>query len=201
MKTLFIPARSKLKLNKQEISKFKFPKNLAIFYSIQYEAQAKEIQQILSKSYNITAFAQVLGCSKPKILKSTQAIILISDGQFHATSLALETNLPVYLINRTITKIPEAKIKELQKKSKGAYINYLNSEKVGILVSTKPGQQNLARAIQLKKELNKKSYILIGNNLNPSQFENFGLRSYINTACPRLAFDNSKIVNMDDIKS
>ena len=99
MKTLFIPAKTKYKINKSKIlliSK-KLPKNIAIAYSIQYQEQAMEIKQLLSSSHNITKFIQVLGCSKPVIAKNTQAILLIGDGRFHATSLALETKLPVYI--------------------------------------------------------------------------------------------------------
>ena len=38
------------------------------------------------------------------------------------------------------------------------------------------------------------------NALNLSEIENFKLNSWVNTACPGLAFDNGNIVNSDDIK-
>ncbi len=203
MKTLFIPAYSKLKVNKSEISKLKLPKNIALLYSIQYEQQAEEIKKILQPKYNITAFSQVLGCSKPKLPRTTKAILLIGDGRFHAVSLALETNLPTYIYNRALTRIPEKEIKQMNQRKKATYVNYLNSDKIGILVSTKPGQQNLASARAFKKTLkNKTPYILIGNNLNTKEFENFpDIQSWVNTACPRLTFDSSGIVNLSEIKS
>ena len=203
MKTLFIPAKSKTQLNQKEFSKLKFPKNLALFYSIQYETQAKEIKEILSKSYNVTTFSQVLGCSKPKIPKSTKAVLLIGNGKFHVISLAIETNLPIYIYDlHKLNKISEKEIQKFQKKSKGAYLNYLKANKVGILISTKQGQQNFKRAIDFKKQLkNKSSYLFIENNLNPSEFENFPqIQSWVNTACPRLSFDNKGIINLGDIK-
>ncbi|MBU2104542.1 MAG: 2-(3-amino-3-carboxypropyl)histidine synthase subunit, partial [Nanoarchaeota archaeon] len=85
MKTLFIPAKSKSEVDKskiKEISK-KLPRNIAIVYSVQYEKQAKEISEILSRDHIITQFKQVLGCSSPKFQK-TQAVLLIGDGKFHA---------------------------------------------------------------------------------------------------------------------
>ncbi|MDO8528653.1 MAG: diphthamide synthesis protein [Nanoarchaeota archaeon] len=206
MKTLFIPAKIKSNVNEKaidEISK-KLPKNLAIVYSIQYQDAAKEIKEILSSNGNheITSFLQVLGCSKPNFQKSTKAILLIGSGRFHAVSLAMETNLPVYVLyNNSMSEISDKEIESLKTKKKAAYLKFLNSENVGILVSTKPGQENLKRALELKKSSimkNKKAYILIGNNLSPSEFENFNLGSWVNTACPRLDFDAS-VVNMGDI--
>jgi len=50
MKTLFIPAISKQKLNKKNLSQIaKLPKDIALCYSIQYKEIAKEVKEILSK--------------------------------------------------------------------------------------------------------------------------------------------------------
>ena len=84
----------------------------------------------------------------------------------------------------------------LKKKRKASYLNYLNADKIGVLVSLKPGQQKLSIAISLLNKLkNKKSYIFLCNNINTSEFENFGIDAWINTACPRMDFDNPKIIN------
>jgi 2-(3-amino-3-carboxypropyl)histidine synthase len=203
METLFIPAKSKLKLNKkkvEEISK-KLPENIAIAYSIQYEDLALETKDILSKHHKITKSIQVLGCSKPNLPKNTQAILLISSGKFHAISLASETKLPVYILeHNNFSKVSDKEINEIKKKQKVAYMKFLHADKVGILVSTKSGQQNLKRAIEISKKIkNKKSYLFISNNVNISEFENFGLNSWINTACPRLDMENNSIINMDKL--
>ena len=201
MKTLFIPAKSKTKLDKSVINKIskKLPKNIAITYSIQYQIQAKGIKQILQQNHKITSFIQVLGCSRPKFPKNTRAILLISDGKFHATSLAYETTLPTYLLeNNKLNKISHKDIENMKKKQKSAYVRFLNSKKVGVLVSTKSGQQRLKKALDFKKRLkDKESYLFICNNIDTSEFENFGLDSWVNTACSRLDMDNNKIVNIN----
>jgi 2-(3-amino-3-carboxypropyl)histidine synthase len=202
MKTLFIPAKLKLEINKSKILPIfnKLPKNISIAYSVQYENYAKEIKNFLKENHKITAFTQVLGCSKPKFSKDTKAILLISDGKFHAISLACETELPVYLLeNNQLIKISEKDVENLKKKQKGAYIKFLNAKKIGILVSTKPGQQNLKRAFKIKNKIkNKESYLFISNNINTAEFENFPeIESWINTACPRLDMEDARIVNMD----
>jgi len=205
MKTLFIPVKIKTKVNSAkilEISK-KLPKNLAIAYSIQYEDTAKEIKNILSKSHKISGFTQILGCSSPNFSKQTQAILLITDGAFHANSLSLilKNNLPIYILyNNALEKISEKEILSLKKKQKSSYLSYLNADKIGILVSTKPNQKNLKKALEFKNKLkNKKSYLFICNNINTSEFENFGISSWVNTACPKLDMNNNSIINLRDL--
>ena len=202
MKTLFIPVKSKDSLDFSQLAKLNLPKNLAIAYSIQFQESALALKDYLSKNYNILAFMQVLGCSKPTLPSSVEAIILVSTGRFHAISLAYETSLPVYLLeNNSFVKINEKEVETLAKKRKGAYINYLNSKELGIIVSTKPGQENLAKALSLKKKLkDKQSYLFITNNIDPLEFENFGLNCWINTACPRMDF-NLPILNIADLNS
>lgn len=204
MKTLFIPAKIKSKANKPkilEISK-KLPKNIAIAYSIQYKDIAFEIKDILSKTHKITKLVQVLGCSKPNFSKNTKAILLISSGKFHAIPLGIETKLPIYILEHNILrKISKQDIESFKKKQKASYLKFLNADKIGILVSTKPGQQNLKKALELKKKIkNKKSYLFISNTIDVNEFENFGLSSWVNTACPRLDMDHSSIINRDKIK-
>lgn len=202
MKPIFIPTKVKLQLDKEEIRSLlnELPENIAIAYSIQYEDVAQKIQEILQGK--VTKMIQVLGCAKPSFSKNTKAILLISDGKFHAVSLAQETKLPVYLLeNNQLTKISKNDIENLEKKQKAGYVKFLNATKVGILISTKSGQQNLKQALDFKRKLkNKSSYLFICNNVDTSEFQNFGLSSWVNTACKRLDFENTSIVNIDKIK-
>ncbi|MFH1585564.1 MAG: diphthamide synthesis protein [archaeon] len=202
MKTLFIPAKTKSEVNKSKIVGIstKLPKNIALAYSIQYKDAAEEIKKILSKKHNITNLTQVLGCSKPNFTKNTQAILLIGSGRFHAVSLAQQTKLPIYILNRNnLQRISRKDIEMFEKKQKASYMKFLNSNKIGILVSTKPGQQNLKKALAFKNKLKKKSYLFISNNIDTSEFENFGLNSWVNTACPRLDMNDNKIVNLKEL--
>ena len=201
MKTIFIPAKSKSRVNSKkilEISK-KLPNNIAITYSIQFQEIAKDIKKILSKKHKITSFIQVLGCSKPKFSK-TDAVLLIGSGRFHAISLACETKLPIYILEKhNLSKITNQDIEKLQKTKKAAYLKFLNANKLGILISTKPGQNRLKHALNIKDQIKKKSYLFLSNNINTLEFENFTIDSYINTGCPRLDMD-STIINIQDIK-
>jgi len=223
MKTLFIPAKSKFTIDKSKILKESrnLPKNIIIAYSIQYKNQAQEIKQLLEKIHRINKFTQILGCTKLNLHKDTKAVLLISDGKFHAISMAHETKLPIYIIdNNKINEISKKDIESFEKRQKATYLNFLNSDKVGILISTKPGQENLKKAMNLKRKLNarnsknfcatkskscrgkdfvgnKKSYLFIANNINTAEFENFGIDSWVNTSCPRLDMNDNRVININ----
>ena len=204
MKTLFVSAKSKIKkegINLDNNLK-DIPKSIAIVYSIQFKDLALEIKSQLEKKYNITFFSQVLGCSKPKFSLKTKAILLISNGKFHAISLAHESNLPVYLFDHgNFEKIKQEDIDKIALLEKSALLKYLNANQVGIIVSTKPGQQKLSHAIKFKDSLqDKKSYLFLTNEINISEFENFGLNSFVNTACPRMDLVSSKIINISKVR-
>jgi 2-(3-amino-3-carboxypropyl)histidine synthase len=135
---------------------------------------------------------QVLGCSRPKFSKDTEAVLLIGSGRFHGVSLAFESKLPIYILeSNELRKISDEEIYAFEKRKKSSYMRFLNAEKVGILVSSKPGQENLKKALSMKENLkDKKSYLFISNDLDTRQFENFSdITAWINTACPRLDFE------------
>jgi len=204
MKTLFVPATTRQELDKSKLKEItkKLPKNIALCYSIQFKNLAEELKSQL-KQKNITSFIQVLGCSKPKFPQNTDAVLLIGSGKFHAVSLAYESKLPVYVFeSNTLSKISNKEIEKLAKQKKASYVRFLNFKKVGVLVSTKPGQQNLKKALDFKKTLkNKKSYLFLSNNISTAEFENFGLKSWVNTACPRIDLDNSAVINIRDLNT
>ncbi len=198
MKTLFIPAKIKSEINEKKISQLKLPINIAIAYSIQYKEIAEKVRAILSKKHKITLVIQVLGCSSPKFPKQTEAILLLSSGKFHAVSLAFETGIPVYVLESdNLKKISKEEIDLLNKKKMASYMKFLNEEKIGVLISTKPGQENLEKALSLKLK-NKKTYLFLSNNIDINEFENFGIKSWVNTACPRLDFDSS-VINLKNL--
>jgi len=203
IKTLFIPARVKSRVNSKKITEIskQLPKEIAIAYSIQFEEVAKEIKKELSKKHTITKLVQVLGCSNPVFPKTTKAILLIGSGRFHAVSIAQESKLPTYVLDQNnLHKISGKEVEEIEKKKKVAYLNFLHADEAGILISTKPGQQKLKRAINLKNKIkNKKLYFFLADNINSLELENFKIGSWINTACPRMDMDFN-FLNIRDLE-
>ena len=69
-----------------------------------------------------------------------------------------------------------------------------NANVFGILVSTKKGQTRLELAAYAKKLLeskNKKAYMLCGREQCPNNLIGLKVDAFVNTACPRLALDDS----------
>lgn len=206
MKVLYLETKNKQNQQIQPSSNLDFsmlPKTLLLVYSIQYKSLAQEIKTQLSKQgFKITGFQQVLGCTK---LASKNAILLIGSGQFHAVNLAVQNNVAIYIYeNQMIKKLDQKLVEELKAKKQGAYSKFLNAHSLGIIVTTKPGQENLKKALILRQKIQikyptKQVFIFLASNINLNELENFQVDYWVNSACPGLFYDTSKMINIDDI--
>ena len=208
MKILYIEAKSKLNPEAYNIDKNfieKLPKEVFLCYTIQNKPQAEAMKKAL-EHYNIAVagFQQVLGCTKLRV-KEGIAIILIGQGRFHALNLALQNKRSIIQYsNGSSTIVGQKEITEYQEKMKNSLNLFLHAKDIGIIVSTKPGQEQFKKSQQLKKIIEKKypekSVVLfISNNINVHEFENFSINFWINSACPGLINDSPKLLNIDDI--
>lgn len=204
MKTLYIEARRKLKLDRERLKEIEkiLPDSIFITYIIQCKELAEQVRKHLQeeKKVKILGFSQVLGCSKLKT--KADAILLIGNGRFHALNLALSSNKEVYIFPG-MEKILREDIQQERRKEKGKYLRYLSANNIGIIVSSKTGQENLKSAIKLKKQIEnkgKKAVIFIADNINQQELENFPIDIFINTACPGLSLDSNRIINYESVK-
>jgi len=197
MKTLYIEAIQKLKSKPNIKPLLNLPKTLHIIYSIQYKKLAEELKSELEKNkFKIVKIEQILGCSK---LKPKAPLLYIGTGRFHPLNISLTTNKPVYIYNGKLDKITETELKKHKQKQRAKLIRFYNSDKIGILISTKPGQYNLKQAEKLKSKFkNKKSYLFLADTIDTAEFENFQLPIYINTACPTLR--HPQIINLRELE-
>jgi len=206
MKQLFIEAKAKvdrISLAKKDINRL--PKRIGIVSTVQFIDCIKDVKRILGKNKKKCVVgngrmkykAQVLGCefsAAEKIKDKVDAFLYIGSGEFHPLGIALNTDKKVFCFNpsfNSFSEIKEKEIEKIRKKRKAALIKFISSKRVGILVSTKSGQQNLKQAIKLKKRLKEKGkegFIFIFNTLDKSQLENFNfIECWVNTACPRIS--------------
>jgi len=187
----------------------KLPESIALVYSIQYMPLAKKIKKELEENYNkkTTLFQQVLGCSniKPDLTKDTQAVLLVGSGVFHALELYYNSKIPVYILGEdNFKEITKEDMDSFKKNKKASYMNFLNSDQVGIIITTKPGQKRFSRALEIKEKIenkfDKKAYLFISDEIDSPEFENFPeIKSWVNTACPRLDLISNKIINAGDM--
>ncbi|MBW2993776.1 diphthamide synthesis protein [Candidatus Woesearchaeota archaeon] len=209
MKTLFIHAKSnEAVLPAVEKAAKLLGRKVGLVTTIQHRSKLKEAKKLLeSKGKKVFTAGTVLGCdvsNAKKIEKKVDAFLYIGTGEFHPLGIALETKKPVIIANPSsgnVSRIKKSDAEKIRKKTKGAYIKFLTAKKIGILVSTKPGQNNLKQALALKKKLkDKETYIFIANEIDSGQFENFPfIECWVNTACPRIADNIKGMVNIEDI--
>jgi len=208
MKILYIEAKSKAKQEEFFIDENfikKLPKEIFLSYTIQNKQQAEVMKKALeNKGIKLAGFQQVLGCSKTRV-KEGIPIILIGHGRFHALNLALQNKRQIILYsNGSSAVIGEKEIKEHQERLKNSINKFLHSYTLAIIISLKPGQENMKQAKELERIINKKYpekkvFFFISNNINLSEIENFNIDFWINSACPGLLNDSPKIANIDDV--
>jgi len=212
MKTLFIEAKKK---NFEEVGEISVPyAKIGLFYTIQFKNLFDKIKLKLEKEgkkavigKGILQDGQILGCNVESALsieKKVDCFLLISSGRWHALSLSLFTDKPVYIMSEGRTSlVSKEEIDSLKKRRKGAISKFLLSDKIGIIASTKPGQNKLKEALIIKKELEKKgkkAFLFISETINLKELENFKIDSWINTACPGLIFDFPGMINLSEYK-
>ncbi len=177
-------------------------KKISLATTVQYIHQLEDMKLILEnfghivligKGTKTTYSGQILGCDGTAVSPDADAILFVGDGKFHP--LAIESSLPAFVFNPnsgTLIQINDL-IEKLRKKRNGTLAAALSAETFGILLSTKPGQSNLAFAEYVQNELlkrNKRAEILVAGELLPSSLNNFlAFDCYISTACPRLSDD------------
>jgi len=212
LKVLFIPSRKEDFIDKKELASIasKLPSRICLISSVQYLHLIYSIAEELKKNKkHVLVAGQVLGCNAreaEKLKNKVDCFLLLASGKFHALPVALNTGKKVYVWhpNAVLESIDENEIEILKKKRKAAMLNFLSSEKIGILVSLKPGQEKLKEAFKIKKTLekkNKSAYIFIADTINLQELENFSIDSWVNTACPGIALHSANIVNIDEINS
>ena len=205
MKTLFVRAIKKLEFDNAKLKELVeiLPKEIHITYSVQYYNLAKHVKDEVEKAgIKVHKFLQIIGC---RALKAEELPILhIGSGKFHATNpnlFIISKNITLfdgYSINKVGTKY----IEEAEKKRKAKLSRFYSANSVGLLVSNKPGQHDIKKAINFANSNNspdRKLYLFLCNNINPKEFENFSIDFWVNTACPRIEEDSSEIISLDRI--
>ncbi len=203
MKTLFIPARSARKVKIPSAVLKKLPEKVGIVASIQF---AHQVPAIVKQVPGSIAGGQVLGCNAAMALRlagRVDAFLFVGSGVFHPINVALQSKKPVFCFNPYTNDFRELDRKEVEayeKAKKGAILKFLNAKSVGIIVSTKPGQKNLQRALQLKKKADKEYFIFACDMFDFKYLEDFNfIDCWVNTACPRLDDQRAGIVNINDL--
>ena len=143
--------------------------------------------------------AQILGCSYMtaiNIKDKVDAYLYIGGGRFHPTGIVMSTGKPVITYNPyngQVGSIKEEDLMDVAKRRMAAVTIAKNAQRFGILVSSKPGQNNLSKAIELQKRLKEKgkeAILIYMDEIRAEHVNNYSEPEIlVNTACPRIAVD------------
>ncbi|MBW2966565.1 2-(3-amino-3-carboxypropyl)histidine synthase subunit [Candidatus Woesearchaeota archaeon] len=207
MRALFIEAKSNVDVDKAVEKAIKLlPKKVGIVTTVQHKHKLKEIKNILEKNkIKAEIGGQVLGCdvsTARKIKDKVDAFLYVGSGRFHPIEVQLETGKKVVMANpltNEAKQLEKQEVEKLKKQQKGALVKFLSSKEIGIIVSSKLGQERLKKALELKNKLkDKKCYIFLADTINPGEFENFPfIECWVNTACPRFADEKKGVLNYE----
>ncbi len=215
MQRLFIETKyeGKLTIPRSLIKQLPFKIVLALpvqFYgfisNIQKQLEASGKKVTLFKGIHDKYLGQVLGCDVFKFSGDYDAFLYVGDGKFHPTALLHENKKSVFCFNPFTSKLEiltsEYLHKVLQRRT-GQLSKFLSANTIGILITTKLGQNQSKKAEELRKKLEqagKEVFVFVAEEINLSQLENFNfIDVWINTACPRIVED-FKCLNLDDVK-
>jgi 2-(3-amino-3-carboxypropyl)histidine synthase len=210
MDKIFLEAKSTVDIKKAVEKAIKLlPKKVGIVTTAQHKHKLDEIKAILERNKIKAEIAgQVLGCNASnaaKIKDKVDAFLYVGSGRFHPIEVSLETGKEVIMANPFTNEakvLEKEEVEKVQKQQQGAFIKFLSSKEIGIIVSTKPGQNRMKKAIELQKKLkDKKSYIFVSDTIDYNELSNFPfIECWINTACPRFADEKRGVVNYNLIE-
>ncbi|MFA5019977.1 MAG: diphthamide synthesis protein [Candidatus Pacearchaeota archaeon] len=219
-KTIHIDARynKKIKLSGRLINHLKKQgvKSAALFASVQFldlmivKQQLRKIGAAANttKAIRCDKESQILGCDcfndsfNSDIINKSDIVLYIGDGLFHPKAILLsqiknKQKKQVILYNpvsKQFKILTQKDIEQQINKIKSNLRKFVLADKIGIVVSVKPGQEHLELALKLKEKLEKekkKVFIFITDSLTFNELENFPfIKAWVNSACPRIAIDD-----------
>jgi 2-(3-amino-3-carboxypropyl)histidine synthase len=133
---------------------------------------------------------QVLGCSfNAAKAGSTDEILFVGTGVFHPIGIALATRSRVTALDPVTGLAQEVNGDVLMRRRFAVMEKARDARNAGIIVSTKSGQQRMDLARRLES-LSPTAVIVTMQEVSPDELLNLGFDCYVNTACPRLAYDD-----------
>jgi 2-(3-amino-3-carboxypropyl)histidine synthase len=173
---------------------------IGLVTTVQHTRQIPAMQAFL-KTKNITPLVaegsrrtpicgQVLGCSFTAArVNGAEEILFVGTGLFHPTGIAIATHARVIALDPLTGTAQEVSGDTLMRRRFAVIEKARDAGSIGIIVSTKSGQQRIELAQRLAR-LSKNATIITMREVNPDELLNLGFECYVNTACPRLAYDD-----------
>ena len=145
----------------------------------------------------LTFPGQVLGCNYSGDNENIGHYLFLGSGDFHPIGLVLHTGKPLALLDPYTGDSSEmsfGRIERILRQRFGLIMEIDNATTFGILIGEKPGQMRRNLAMRMKRILEKhgkKGYLLALDHVSPDLIDFYPVDAFVNTACPRIAIDDS----------
>ena len=133
---------------------------------------------------------QVLGCNFAAARATGRdEILFVGTGVFHPTGIQLATRSRVVALDPFTGEARTVDASRLVRRRAAVMAKADGAGSFGIIVSTKSGQERMELARRLVS-LSDRAFLVTMREVSPAGMLDLGFGAYVNTACPRLAYDD-----------
>jgi len=157
------------------------------------EESGKEV--ILKKPKRSSNPGQVLGCDFSAVEKNAD-ILFIGSGDFHPLGISFFARKQIIVLDPLKNEVRVVDAEGMRKRRYLIVSRCFEAEKFGILVSTKPFQKRISLARELREKAREKGVraeIILFDTILWDALMNFDADVYVNTACPRITYDDVEL--------
>ncbi len=186
----------------------RLPERVALASTIQHSHRLPAVKQALEKQgkkvllipkgKRCSEEGQVLGCDltgAEQIEDSVDGFLFIGSGLFHAMGIAFYTEKPVIRADPYTQEITDLDATIWKKERALRQTKASEAGSYGIIVSSKPGQNQMEKAKEIKEKIeakNLRAYLILMDEITPDRLLAFDVDAFIITACPRIVIDDWK---------
>lgn len=135
---------------------------------------------------------QVLGCSFTAARNCNEnEILFVGTGRFHPLGVMLATGARVIALDPFCRTVEVIRTDRFLRRRFALIETAKRSGNFGIILSLKSGQKRRQLAEHLAM-MHENTFIITMTEVNPDELLNLGFSCYVNTACPRLAYDDQE---------
>ncbi len=207
---LYIESRSDVMLDGSIIELLKdLPPRIGLLATIQYIDLIPVVRTILEGSgrtarvgtgdRRIAYPGQVLGCncsSAESVLDDVDAFLFLGEGDFHPLAAAFGVKKDVFVLNpvtKELRDMSETRDRMLRKRF-AAIQSAKEARSFLVIVCSKVGQNRSSEADEAVERIRShglKAYKAVMEEITPMSLMAYRVDAYVNTACPRVAMDDS----------
>ncbi|HYA70231.1 MAG TPA: diphthamide biosynthesis enzyme Dph2 [Thermoplasmata archaeon] len=190
------------------VARANLPRRLGLVASVQHLDLVKPLTEALGRrGYDVRVGTgdrrlaypgQALGCNytgAEAVAKEVEAFLFLGTGQFHPVGLAFAVDRPVHALDPLRGALePPIDRGALIRRRQLLVASVRDARRWGILVSTFAGQNRSPTALALQERARargREAEILLFDRLDGRDLEGRAFDAYVNTACPRIALDDS----------